>query len=100
MHREHPITSYTDLLAPDTQVIDVREPEEVAHGMLPEAKHIALGELPDRTDELDADKPVLLVCRSGNRSGQAAEYLTAMGFGDVTNLTGGMLDYTGPTVTP
>ena len=100
MHREHPITSYTELLTDETQVIDVREPDEVALGMVPEARHIPLGDIVDRVGELDATKPVLLICRSGGRSGKAAEYLDGVGFNDVTNLTGGMLAHEGPIVTP
>ena len=100
MHREHPISTYTELLTDNTVLVDVREPEEVAMGMVPSSIHIPLGDLPVRKDELDPAQRILLICRSGNRSGQAAEYLDALGYHDVTNLTGGMLEYTGPTVQP
>jgi len=41
--------------------------------------------------ELDRDRRVVLLCRSGGRSTQAAEFLTASGFADVVDLAGGML---------
>jgi len=71
----------------------VREPDEVEAGSLPDAVNIPLGDLPDRLGELDASQPVLLLCRSGGRSGTAAQFLSDQGFEDVTNLTGGMLAY-------
>lgn len=75
-------------------IIDVREDEEVAQGMIPEAKHIRLGEIPERTEELNKDEHYFLVCRSGGRSGRAGNYLSELGY-NVTNVTGGMLKYKG-----
>ena len=49
----------------------------------------------ERMRELDPARPVVLVCRSGNRSGQVAEYLSGHGFTTVVNLTGGMMRYSG-----
>jgi rhodanese-related sulfurtransferase len=46
------------------------------------------------SEDLDKDKSYLLVCRSGNRSQQAAELLTANGFKNVFNMTGGMNEWT------
>ncbi|KXH80836.1 rhodanese-like domain-containing protein [Sporosarcina sp. HYO08] len=77
-------------------VIDVREDDEVAAGIIPGAVHIALGEIPERKDELTKDKAYILVCRSGGRSGRACEYLATEGY-DVTNMVGGMLDWEGAT---
>ncbi|MEN1967233.1 rhodanese-like domain-containing protein [Lentibacillus sp. N15] len=76
----------------DIDIIDVREDEEVAQGKIPGARHIPLGELPDRLVELDKDKHHYLVCRSGGRSGRACQFLQAKGY-DVTNVAGGMLDW-------
>jgi rhodanese-related sulfurtransferase len=76
----------------DAVIIDVREPFEWAMGTLPGSVLIKLGSLPDKLDELDYDRAVLLVCRSGNRSGVAAEYLVRRGFAVVANLTGGLVD--------
>lgn len=72
-------------------MIDVREDEEVAQGMIPGAKHIPLGELPARQDEIARGEETILVCRSGNRSARAYEYLQACGFRGLKNMTGGML---------
>lgn len=90
-HREHPVTDYAAVVDDDTQFIDVREPDEVAGGSLPGAVNIPLGTIPQRMAELDPSKRVVLLCRSGGRSGQAAEFLAANGFSDVVNLSGGML---------
>lgn len=90
-HRDHPVTDYTAVVDGDAQLIDVREPDEVAGGTLPGAVNIPLGQLPTRLGELDPHRRVVLLCRSGGRSGQAAEYLAANGFDDVVNLAGGML---------
>jgi rhodanese-related sulfurtransferase len=78
----------------DLYIIDVREDDEVAQGMIPGAHHIALGTIPDRINELDASKPYIIVCKAGARSANACSYLEAQGF-DVTNLEGGMLAYDG-----
>ena len=58
---------------------------------MPNSIFIPLGQLPDRIGELDPNRPVALLCRSGGRSGKAAEFLMANGFSDVTNLAGGMM---------
>lgn len=73
-------------------LIDVRETEEVAEGMIPTAVHIPLGELPDNLHQFDRGKSYIIVCRSGARSGRATEYLTAEGF-DASNMVGGMLEW-------
>lgn len=68
-------------------LLDVREPGEWAAGHAPQATHMPLGALdPDR---LPADRVVVAVCRSGNRSGAAARRLRSAGV-DVRNLAGGM----------
>ena len=76
----------------DAQIVDVREAAEVADGMIPGAKHIALGELPERLNDLDKSRPVIAICRSGARSAAAADQLTAAGFIAYT-VPGGMLDW-------
>lgn len=91
MHSDHPVNDFANAVGADGQLIDVREPDEVAGGTLVGAINIPLGDLPTRVDELDNDRRVVLLCRSGGRSTQAAEFLTASGFWDVVNLAGGML---------
>ncbi len=93
MHSDHPVADFAAVVGGDAQLIDVREPDEVAGGTLPGAVNIPLGDLPTRVGELDSSRRVVLLCRSGGRSTQAAEFLTASGFGDVINLAGGMLAY-------
>ncbi|MED3660497.1 rhodanese-like domain-containing protein [Ureibacillus sp. FSL K6-8385] len=78
----------------DLNIIDVREDFEVANGMIPGAVHIPLGELPERLEELDPSKEYIIVCRSGNRSGKACQFLESQGFNAV-NLEGGMEAYDG-----
>lgn len=63
------------------ELIDVREPMELMmDGEIEGAKNIPLGEIEERQDEiLQLEKPVVLFCRSGNRSGKALEYLESQG---------------------
>ena len=75
-------------------LIDVRESFELAQGKIPGVKHIPLGEIPDRYEELDKNEHYYLVCHSGARSGNACLYLTQLGY-NVTNMDGGMLDWRG-----
>ncbi|WP_068618564.1 rhodanese-like domain-containing protein [Paenibacillus tuaregi] len=75
-------------------IVDVREPAEWAEGHIEAAKHIPLGELLERTGELDPKQETILVCRSGNRSGLAYEMLKEKGF-KVVNMTGGMNAWNG-----
>jgi len=77
----------------DAQILDVRESDEVAEGMIAGARHIALGELAGRLDELDKSRTVIAICRSGRRSAAAADQLTAAGFTAYT-VPGGTLDWT------
>jgi rhodanese-related sulfurtransferase len=77
------------LLDEGAALIDVREPQEWAVGRAPQALHIPLGELGARLDELPADRKLIMVCRSGGRSGRAAEALAYRGL-PALNLAGGM----------
>lgn len=73
------------------QVVDVREPDEWAAGHMPGAVLIPLEQLGIRSHELDPARPVVVVCRSGNRSGAGTQLLLQSGFKDVKNLVGGMI---------
>ena len=77
----------------DVLVLDVREDREVAQGKIEGAKHIPLGHLAKRIDEIVGakDKPVIAYCRSGNRSGAACSILKRSGFENVYNLKGGVM---------
>ena len=61
--------------------VDVRKPEEFASlGTLKGALNIPLDQVPDRLKELPKDRPIVVVCRSGHRSGLAATLLQEKGF--------------------
>jgi rhodanese-related sulfurtransferase len=64
-------------------MLDVRNNDEVALGMLPDAVHIPLGELSVRLSELDRKKEIYLYCRSGNRTQIAFDVLKQAGFENV-----------------
>ena len=77
----------------DLVVIDVRNQWELDISSVDFANHIVLNELPDRMDEVPEDKPVVLMCRSGGRSMQAANFLAANGYENLINLQGGILGW-------
>jgi rhodanese-related sulfurtransferase len=77
----------------DIQIIDVREDDEWESGHIAEATHIRLSEIPQRLEEIDRNRKIVMVCRSGGRSGRACEFLSQSGF-HVTNMQGGMLEWT------
>ena len=87
--KEITVTNVSDRSG-DEQVIDVREDFEVAEGMIPGAIHIPMGQVQERLAEIDRSKPVIAVCRSGNRSSKVTQALEDAGF-DVSNMAGGMI---------
>lgn len=76
----------------DALVLDVRETAEWSAGHIPNARHIALGHLGKHLSEIEKhkDKPVIVVCASGNRSGAGCRVLKQAGFQQVRNLAGGV----------
>jgi rhodanese-related sulfurtransferase len=83
----------TRLYNDDALVLDVREDKEFAAGHIPKAKHIPLGQLAGRIQELDKfkGKPILVTCRSGQRSASAGRMLKKAGFETVYNQAGGII---------
>ena len=77
------------------QIIDVREPSEVASGKIPGAINIPLGQLPQRFGEIDRHREAVIVCRSGMRSTKACKFLIGQGYDQVWNLMGGMNGWKG-----
>lgn len=75
------------------RILDVREDFEIEECMIPEALHIPMGELQERLSELDLATPVIVVCRSGNRSAHVADALNGAGFSADT-MAGGMISWT------
>jgi rhodanese-related sulfurtransferase len=71
-------------------LLDVRSPNEFRDAHIQGAKLIPLDDLSRRLNELPKDREILVVCRSGARSGMAAGQLVNAGF-KVTNLSGGLM---------
>ena len=74
------------------QLVDVRADHEWEAGRIAGARHVPLPELPQRTGELDQDRPVVIYCRGGNRSSMAAAALTDAGF-DAVKLSEGIVGW-------
>ncbi|HZD18413.1 MAG TPA: rhodanese-like domain-containing protein [Actinomycetota bacterium] len=78
----------------EIQVVDCREPYEWIAGRIEGSVHIPLNSImAGATDDLDRDRPVVVVCRSGNRSELATLMLQARGF-EAHNLEGGLEEWT------
>jgi rhodanese-related sulfurtransferase len=77
-------------IEPDVYLLDVREPDEWDAGHAPGAHHLPMMEIPARMAEVPADIDVVVVCRSGARSGRVVSYLIGNGWNNVRNLDGGM----------
>lgn len=73
-------------------LLDVREIDEWEAGHAPGATHIPLGQLGARTGELPVDQEIYVICRSGHRSGRAAQALNGAGW-QAVNVGGGMQDW-------
>lgn len=76
----------------DAIVLDVREPNEYAEGHIPNSRLVPVGQVAKRLGEFDKykDKPIIINCRTGNRSGSACSVLRKNGFAKVFNLRGGI----------
>ncbi|GAA1932110.1 rhodanese-like domain-containing protein [Nocardioides marmoribigeumensis] len=86
--RETDIDGLRKALDEGATLIDVREPQEYAEAHVPGAVLIPMGQLSSRLDEVPGDRPVYVICRSGNRSGAMGPLLDANGF-DSVNVVGG-----------
>lgn len=75
------------------RLIDVRRPDEFDGelGHIPGAELITLDFIPQKIKDLPQDHPIVFICRSGGRSGQASAFALENGFTQVYNLKGGML---------
>ncbi len=74
-------------------ILDVREPADWQQFHIPGATLIPLGQLPNRLNEVPKDRPVVVVCRTGHRSGQGRDILLNAGFTQVTSMAGGMTEW-------
>jgi rhodanese-related sulfurtransferase/TusA-related sulfurtransferase len=79
----------------DVIVLDVRERAEYAFKHIPGAISMPLGDLENRVEELNKEKDIYVVCRTGNRSDMAAQMLLDKGFPNVINVVPGMSEWTG-----
>lgn len=75
-------------------ILDVREHDEWESGHIYGAKHIPLGQIARALNEIQPKQETIIVCRSGNRSGMACDFLSSMGY-HVVNMSGGMSQWSG-----
>jgi rhodanese-related sulfurtransferase len=85
-------TEAKDLIAAGAQVVDVRTDPEYAAGHIPGARHVPLAEIQSEAAGLDRDRPLVVYCRSGERSGMAADAFAASGW-DAHSIEGGLLQW-------
>lgn len=78
-----------DLVSSGALLLDVREATEVAEGRIPGSRHIPLGDLHERGNELPRDRPVVTYCGHGERSASALAVLERLGFRQLVNFDGG-----------
>ncbi len=84
------VSEAAELLKKGAYLLDVRQPEEWSQEHIDGAVLIPLGELESRISEIPADRDVLIICRSGNRSTQAREILRSAEFEQTSSIMGGM----------
>lgn len=73
--------------------VDVREQSEWDTFHIPNTVLIPLGQLPQRLNEIPKDQPIVVVCRSGNRSASGRDILKQAGYTNVTSMAGGVTDW-------
>ncbi|MFC1287657.1 sulfurtransferase TusA family protein [Bacillus paralicheniformis] len=78
-------------------ILDVREAEEYEEAHIPGVVHIPLGEVEKRSNELNKDEEIYIICHSGRRSEMAAHTMKKQGFKKVINVVSGMREWTGQT---
>ena len=83
------VTEAAHLARDGALLLDVRQDDEWDAGHAPDARHVALADLPDHVESLDARQLIVCVCRSGGRSARATAFLMEHGF-NAFNLAGGM----------
>ena len=72
-------------------LVDVRNDDEVARGIIPGASHIPLAMIPVKSESLNGDEALVFYCHSGIRSAQASAFIANKGRNQVFNLRGGVL---------
>ncbi len=87
----HTVASVKD--RDDVFLLDVREPWEYEEAHIPGVTLLPMGEVAANLDQIPTEKQVIVTCRSGNRSGQVARFLRENGFGNISNMSGGILEW-------
>tara|TARA_B110000263_G_scaffold89477_1_gene78194 strand:- start:5063 stop:5389 length:327 start_codon:yes stop_codon:yes gene_type:complete len=77
----------------DFILIDIREQFEIEICKIKESIHIPMGLIPTRINEIDSNKTVIVMCKSGGRSAQVCHYLNENGYLNVYNLKGGIINW-------
>ena len=75
----------------DLILLDVRTDNEVFLSKINSSIHIPMNEVPDRINELDKNKEIIVQCKSGKRSAKVCDFLSKRGFPNVKNLIGGII---------
>lgn len=86
--REVPLAAFAAAHRDGAFVVDVREPGEYVGGHVPGATLVPMGQLPSRLPELPQDKPIYVICASGNRSLSMTSFLIRAGH-EAYSVTGG-----------
>jgi rhodanese-related sulfurtransferase len=74
-------------------LLDVREPMEISLASIDGATLVPMRQIPQRQAELPKDRPIAVLCHSGNRSQRVAAFLLSQGFTEVVNVEGGIDAY-------
>ena len=91
--REISIDAAYELYLDKVAFLDVRTPEEWNAAHVPGSTLLPLDDLADRVGELPRDLELVVYCRTGNRSAEAARILLEAGFSDVYSMDGGLSDW-------
>ena len=83
-----------ELIESGAELIDVRRPYEYEGGHLAGARNVEMNELSAAADSISRERPVLFYCRTGDRSGMAAQAFREAGY-DAYNLAGGIVAWAG-----
>ena len=90
------VSKYEKKMAqPDVQLVDVRTPEEFAEGHLENAINIDItaDDFDTKIAALDKEKPVMVYCKAGGRSAKASSRLNELGFKNISDLEGGIINW-------
>ncbi len=92
MPPEISVNNFSEALAKGAYAIDVREVNEYVEGHVPGIRLMPVSRFSSFLEELPKDRTIYVICRSGNRSSTAANYLTMKGF-DAVSVSGGTVEW-------